>query len=742
MFNYFRKELDWGGRKLVLETGKIARQADGAVMVSYGGTIVLCTAVGVRSVKPGQDFFPLTVNYQEKAFAAGKIPGGFFKREGRPNENEVLTSRLIDRPIRPLFPEGFRNEVQIVATVLSHDMENNPDIVSLVGCSAALTLSGIPFFGPVAAARVGYSDGQYILNPTREQLVASQLDLVVAGTTEGVLMVESEAQELTEEVMLGAVSFGHEHMRPVIQAIIELAEHAAKEPWALTETSPEATALESRIRDLGTAAITEAYKEPKKEARYEQVGAAKKKVTEALTAEGLNAEAAKPMLKQLEADIVRGAILDTGLRIDGRDTKTVRPIVAEVGILPRAHGSALFTRGETQALCVATLGTGQDEQVIDALEGERREHFMLHYNFPPYSVGEAGRMGSPGRREIGHGKLAYRAIRPVLPAKDQFPYTMRVVSEITESNGSSSMATVCGTSLALMDAGVKLNRPVAGIAMGLIKEDRGFAVLSDILGDEDHLGDMDFKVAGTEQGITSLQMDIKITSITPEIMKIALEQAKDGRMHILGEMAKALTGARTDVAATAPRITVINVPKEKIRDVIGTGGKVIREIVAESGAKVDIEDDGTIKIAATTEEASQKAIDMIRGIVAEPEIGAIYNGKVVKTAEFGAFVNFLGAKDGLVHISELQQGRVNKTTDVVKEGDQVKVKCLGFDDRGKVKLSMRVVDQTTGADITDQVGAKPSRGDRPEGGEGRRDRGERSDRGERGERRERSDAAE
>ena len=739
MFNYFRKELDWGGRKLVLETGKIARQADGAVMISYGDTIVLCTAVGVRSVKPGQDFFPLTVNYQEKAFAAGKIPGGFFKREGRPNENEVLTSRLIDRPIRPLFPEGFRNEVQIVATVLSHDMENNPDIVSLIGCSAALTLSGIPFFGPVAAARIGFIDGAYVLNPTRDQLATSKLDLVVAGTTEGVLMVESEAQELTEEVMLGAVNFGHEHMRPVIQAIIELAEHAAKEPWALDEKSPEAIALQARIHELGTEEMATAYKEPKKEARHDLVGAAKKKLLEALTAEGQSADAAKPMLKKLEADVVRGTILKTGIRIDGRDTKTVRQIVAEVGILPRAHGSALFTRGETQALCVATLGTGQDEQVIDALEGERREHFMLHYNFPPYSVGEAGRMGSPGRREIGHGKLAYRAIRPVLPAKDVFPYTMRIVSEITESNGSSSMATVCGTSLALMDAGVKLNRPVAGIAMGLIKEESGFAVLSDILGDEDHLGDMDFKVAGTEQGITSLQMDIKITSITPEIMKIALEQAKDGRLHILGEMAKALTGARTGVAATAPRITVINVPKEKIRDVIGTGGKVIREIVAESGAKVDIDDDGTIKIAATTEEASQKAIDMIRGIVAEPELGAIYNGKVVKTAEFGAFVNFLGAKDGLVHISELQQGRVNKTTDVVKEGDLVKVKCLGFDDRGKVKLSMRVVDQATGADISEQVGAKPSRGDRPEGegrnegrGDGRRDRGER---------RERSDAA-
>ena len=539
MFNYFRKELEWGGRKLVLETGKIARQADGAVLARYGDTIVLCTAVGVRTAKPGQDFFPLTVNYQEKTFAAGKIPGGFFKREGRPSENEVLVSRLIDRPIRPLFPEGFRNEVQVIATVLSHDLENDPDIVAMIGCSAALTLSGIPFFGPVAAARVGYSDGQYILNPTLAQRATSQLDLVVAGTNDGVLMVESEAQELTEAVMLGAVTFGHEHMQPVIQAIIELAEHAAKEPWPLPEPTAERAALEARVRDLAAAPFAEAYKEADKGARHELVSAAKKQVAATLTADGMEPEAAKPLLKHVEADVVRNAILDTGMRIDGRDTKTVRPIVAEVGVLPRAHGSALFTRGETQALCVATLGTGQDEQIIDALAGERREHFMLHYNFPPYSVGEAGRMGIPGRREIGHGKLAYRAIRPVLPTKEVFPYTMRVVSEITESNGSSSMATVCGTSLALMDAGVKLNRPVAGIAMGLIKEDRAFAVLSDILGDEDHLGDMDFKVAGTEQGITSLQMDIKITSITPEIMQIALEQAKDGRMHILGEMAKA-----------------------------------------------------------------------------------------------------------------------------------------------------------------------------------------------------------
>ncbi len=716
MFNYFRKEIEWGGRTLVLETGKIARQADGAVLARYGDTIVLCTAVGVKSAKPGQDFFPLTVNYQEKAFAAGKIPGGFFKREGRPSENEVLTSRLIDRPIRPLFPEGFRNEVQVVATVLSHDLENDPDIVALVGCSAALTLSGIPFFGPVGAARVGYINGEYVLNPTAAQTEESALDLVVAGTAEGVLMVESEARELSEDVMLGAVTFGHTQFQPVIQAIIELAEHAAKEPWTLPEPSEEKRALAERVDALARAALTEAYKETQKSARQDKVAAAKKQAIAALEAEGLPTEPAKAMLKDLEAEIVRNDILDTGLRIDGRDTRTVRPIVAEVGVLPRAHGSALFTRGETQALVVATLGTGQDEQIIDALEGEYREHFMLHYNFPPYSVGEAGRMGSPGRREIGHGKLAWRAVRPLLPAKDAFPYTMRLVSEITESNGSSSMATVCGSSLALMDAGVPLKAPVAGIAMGLIKEDRGFAVLSDILGDEDHLGDMDFKVAGTATGVTSLQMDIKITSITPEIMRIALDQAREGRIHILGEMARALTGARSDVAATAPRITIITVPKDKIREVIGTGGKVIREIVEQTGCKIDIEDDGTIKIAATEQERAQAAIDRIRGIVAEPEIGVIYNGKVVKTADFGAFVNFLGSRDGLVHISELRAGRVGKTSDVVSVGDAVKVKVIGFDERGKVKLSMRVVDQATGADITDQVGAKPGRGDRERAG--------------------------
>ena len=706
MFDFYRKEVELGGRTLVLETGKIARQADGAVMVSYGDTIVLCTAVGAKGVKPGQDFFPLTVNYQEKAFAAGKIPGGFFKREGRPSEVETLNSRLIDRPIRPLFPPNFRNEVQVTATVLSHDMENDPAIVAMIGCSAALTLSGIPFFGPVAGCRVGYIDGAYVLNPTLDQVKQSQLDLVLAGTAEGVLMVESEASELTEAVMLGAVTFGHSACQPVIDAIIALAEHAAKAPWTLAEESEAAAALKARIDALGRGDIAEAYKERVKQVRYETVGAAKKRVTEALKAEGLDAEAAKPLLKQLEADIVRGAVLDTGLRIDGRDLRTVRPIVSEVGILPRAHGSALFTRGETQALVVTTLGTGQDEQVIDALEGEYRSNFMLHYNFPPYSVGEAGRMGSPGRREIGHGKLAWRAVHPLLPSKEAFPYTLRVVSEITESNGSSSMATVCGTSLSLMDAGVPLKRPVAGIAMGLIKEDRGYAVLSDILGDEDHLGDMDFKVAGTEQGITSLQMDIKITSITPEIMQVALEQAREGRLHILGEMAHALTQGRAGVSATAPKITVINVPKEKLRDIIGTGGKVIREIVETTGCKIDINDDGTVKIAASSDEQAQKAIDRIRGIVAEPEVGVIYTGKVVKVADFGAFVNFLGARDGLVHISELAQGRVARTADVVAMGDNVKVKVLGFDDRGKVKLSMRVVDQATGADISDSVGQK------------------------------------
>ncbi|BBK35284.1 polyribonucleotide nucleotidyltransferase [Allostella sp. ATCC 35155] len=696
MFDIQRVEMTWGGRKLVLETGKVARQADGAVMATYGETTVLCTVVGVKQPRPGADFFPLTVNYQEKTFAAGKIPGGFFKREGRPTEKETLVSRLIDRPIRPLFAKGFLNEVQVVCTVLSHDLENDPDIVALVGASAALTLSGVPFLGPVGAARVGYVDGQYVLNPLMDQLASSKLDLVVAGTVEGVLMVESEAQELSEEVMLGAVTFGHQSFQPVIDAIIQLAERAAKDPWPMPEKSPTVAAVAEK---LGAFAgdFRGAYMEPQKQVRHEKVASAKEKALASLSDD--ERAIGQGLFKSMEADVVRGAILDTGVRIDGRDVRTVRPIVSEVGVLKRAHGSALFTRGETQALVVTTLGTGQDEQVIDALAGEYREHFMLHYNFPPYSVGEAGRMGSPGRREIGHGKLAWRAVRPLLPKKDAFPYTIRVVSEITESNGSSSMATVCGSSLSMMDAGVPLARPVAGIAMGLIKEGERYAVLSDILGDEDHLGDMDFKVAGTETGVTALQMDIKITSITEEIMKVALGQARDGRMHILAEMEKALTTAREGVSGNAPRITTITIPKEKIREVIGSGGKVIREICEVTGAKIDIEDDGTIKVAAVDAEASQKAIDWIRGIVAEPELGVIYTGKVVKTVDFGAFVNFLGSRDGLVHISELASSRVGKVTDVVNVGDPVKVKVLGIDERGKVRLSMKVVDQATGADL-------------------------------------------
>src|SRR5713226_453703 len=698
MFEVHRKELMWGGRRLVLETGKVARQADGAVMATYGETTVLCTAVANKQAKPGQDFFPLTVNYQEKTFAAGKIPGGFFKREGRPSEKETLTSRLIDRPIRPLFAPGFRNETQVVCTVLSHDLENDPDIVALVGASAALTLSGIPFVGPIGGARVGYIDGRYVLNPKLEEMPNSQLDLIVAGTQEGELMVESEANALSEPVILGAVIFGHRQFQPVLQAIIEFAEAAAKDPWDLPPPAPEAEEIERKVRQAVSADLAAAYRERQKQLRTERIDTAKARL-EALFPEDAQRQIAAKAFKETEKDIVRGAILKGEPRIDGRDTKTVRQIVAEVSVLPRAHGSALFTRGETQAVVVTTLGTGQDEQIIDALEGEYRSHFMLHYNFPPYSTGEAGRMGSPGRREIGHGKLAWRAVRPLLPSKESFPYTVRVVSEITESNGSSSMASVCGASLALMDAGVPLKSPVAGIAMGLIKEPDGFAVLSDILGDEDHLGDMDFKVAGTERGITALQMDIKITSITEEIMRVALAQAMDGRHHILGEMAKALTGARDEVSENAPRITTISIPKDKIREVIGSGGKVIREITETTGAKIDIADVGTIKVAAVDGNAAKAAIDWIRGIVAEPEIGAIYNGKVVKVVDFGAFVNFHGAKDGLVHISELAQQRVGKVADVVKMGDPVKVKVLGFDDRGKVKLSMRQVDQQTGEDL-------------------------------------------
>ena len=713
MFEITRKEINWAGRKLVLETGRVARQADGAVLVTYGDTVVLCTAVAAKAPKPGVDFFPLTVNYQEKTFAAGKIPGGFFKREGRPSEKETLVSRLIDRPIRPLFAEGFRNETQVIATVLSHDLENDPDIVAMIGASAALTISGIPFLGPIGAARVGYFNGEYKLNPQIDEMTNSSLDLVVAGTQEGVLMVESEAKDLPEDVMLGAVMFGHKHFQPVIEAIIELAERCAKEPWPVPEVPAEVEAVRAKLMGAVLDDLRAAYTETVKQSRYEKIAAVKKKAMELVAENPAETAVLSSVFKDLESEIVRGNILETGRRIDGRDTRTVRPIRAEVGVLPRTHGSALFTRGETQALVTATLGTGEDEQIIDALDGEYREHFLLHYNFPPYSVGEAGRMGSPGRREIGHGKLAWRAVRPVLPPKDKFPYTIRVVSEITESNGSSSMATVCGSSLALMDAGVPLDRPVAGIAMGLIKEGDKFAVLSDILGDEDHLGDMDFKVAGTDQGVTSLQMDLKITSINEAIMRQALDQAREGRLHILGEMSKGLTSPRGEISKNAPRITTFTIPKDKIREVIGTGGKVIREITETTGAKIDIEDDGTIKVAAVDSDAAKRAIDWIKGIVAEPEVGQIYTGKVVKIMDFGAFVNFMGSRDGLVHVSELAPRRVEKPSDVVKVGDTVKVKLLGFDDRGKVKLSMKRVDQETGADISDQFEKPREREARP-----------------------------
>ena len=690
MFEVHRKEVMWGGRPLILETGKVARQADGAVMITYGGTQVLCTAVAARSVKPGMDFFPLTVNYQEKAFAAGKIPGGFFKREGRPSEKETLTSRLIDRPLRPSFVTGFKNETQVICTVLAHDMENDPDVVALVGASAALTISGIPFLGPVAAARVAYIDGNYVLNPIAAQMAETKLDLVIAGTSEAVLMIESEAHELNEEQMLGAVMFGHREMQTVINAIIDLAEACAKEPWDFAPEEADKD-LVAKLKSAAEAALTDAYKEKVKQTRTEKVAAAKQAALEGLADDEL--EAAGGILKKIEKKIVRGNIIATGSRIDGRDTKTVRPIVAEVGALPRSHGSALFTRGETQALVVATLGTGQDEQIVDALEGEYRENFMLHYNFPPYSVGEVGRMGFTGRREVGHGKLAWRAVHPLLPSKDQFPYPLRVVSEVTESNGSSSMATVCGTSLALMDAGVPLKNPVAGIAMGLILEEDGkFAVLSDILGDEDHLGDMDFKVAGTSEGITSLQMDIKISGITEEIMRIALAQATEGRLHILKEMGKAIDSARDGVRDGAPRITQIQIAKDKIREIIGTGGKVIREICEVTGAKIDIEDDGTVKVAATTTESAEAAINWIKSIVDDPEVGMTYKGKVVKVVDFGAFVNFFGNRDGLVHISELAPQRVAKVTDIVNEGDEVTVKVLEIDGRGKVRLSMKAVE--------------------------------------------------
>jgi polyribonucleotide nucleotidyltransferase len=702
MFDIHRVQLDWGGRKLTLETGRLARQADGAVFASYGDTTVIATVVAAKQPKEGIDFLPLTCNYQERYYAAGRIPGGYFKREARPTEKETLVSRLIDRPVRPLFAEGWRCDTQVIVTVLSHDLENDPDILGMVAASAALTLSGAPFMGPIGAARVGFINNEYVLNPQIDEMTESQLDLVVAGTQDAVLMVESEAKELTEEVMLGAVMFGHRHLQPVIEAIIKLAEKAAKEPRELTVS--DNAALEKEMRGLVEKDLRAAYSIPDKMERHKGLDAAKERVMgHFLPADVENPKHSKlqvaAVFKDLEAKIVRWNILDTGTRIDGRDVKTVRPIVCEAGVLPRTHGSALFTRGETQALVVATLGTGEDEQYIDALQGTYKETFLLHYNFPPFSVGETGRLGAPGRREIGHGKLAWRAIHPVLPAHHEFPYTIRVVSEITESNGSSSMATVCGTSLSLMDAGVPLKRPTAGIAMGLIKEEERFAVLSDILGDEDHLGDMDFKVAGTERGVTSLQMDIKIAGITEEIMSIALAQAKDGRMHILGEMAKALTSARAELGEHAPRIEVFSIPVDKIREVIGSGGKVIREIVEKTGAKIDISDDGTVKVASAKAESIKAAINWIKSIASDPEVGHIYEGTVVKVMDFGAFVNFFGSKDGLVHISQLAPRRVQKTSDVVKEGDKVKVKLLGFDERGKVRLSMKVIDQETGEDL-------------------------------------------
>ena len=702
MFKIENEVLEWGGKTLTIETGRVARQAHGSVIATYGGTSVLATVVADHEPKPGLDFFPLTVNYQEKAYAAGKIPGGFFKREGRPSEKETLVSRLIDRPIRPLFAKGFQNETQVIATVISYDGQNDADIVALVAVSAALTLSGVPFMGPIAAARVGYIEGEYILNPTKDELDGEcDLDLVVAGTNTAVLMVESEAKELSEDVMLGAVSFGQESFKPVIEAIISLAEKAAKEPRELIEV--DLSDLQKTVNESVKDKLIDAYKESDKQARSNKISDIKNELlSEFSDNEDLDVSESdiKSVFKNVEKDIVRGSILDTGLRIDGRDLETVRPVQSDVSILPLTHGSALFTRGETQALVVTTLGTGLDEKFVDGLDETYKEKFMLHYNFPPYSVGETGRTGFTSRREIGHGKLAWRSLQAVLPEYDDFPYTIRLVSEITESNGSSSMATVCGSSLSLMDAGVPLKRPVAGIAMGLIKDGDRVAVLSDILGDEDHLGDMDFKVAGTADGITSLQMDIKITGITKEIMDTALTQAKDGRNHILAEMAKAIETGRETVNSTAPRIETIQVPVDKIRDVIGSGGKVIREIVEESGAKVDINDDGIVKVASNDTDSLNKALELINSIVAEPEAGEIYEGKVVKIMDFGAFVNFFGKKDGLVHISQLANERVNNVTDVVNEGDIVKVKLVGFDNRGKVKLSMKDVDQKTGKEIS------------------------------------------
>ena len=720
MFNIEKASIEWGGRTLTLETGRIARQADGAVLATYGDTQVLATAVGAKSVKPGTDFFPLTVNYQEKYYASGRIPGGYFKREARPTEFETLVSRLIDRPIRPLFVKGFKNEVQVVVTTLSHDGENSPDILAMVAASAALALSGMPFMGPIGAARVGYLNGEYVLNPTLQQTEESDMDLVVAGTTDAVMMVESEIYELSEEVVLGGVSFAHKSMQPVIDAIIDLAERAAKDMW---DFEPEDHTSEfDAVKALIGEKIDAAYRIADKQERHNLIDAAKTEAKEALVAteekpEGMSEVLFKDVCKELEADIVRTAVVKEGRRIDGRPVDVVRKIVPEVGVLTRAHGSALFTRGETQALVVATLGTNEDEQMVDGLMGLQKENFMLHYNFPPYSVGEVGRMGATGRREIGHGKLAWRAMQAVLPSKEQFPYTLRVVSEITESNGSSSMATVCGSSLALMDAGVPLKAPVAGVAMGLIlQKDGSFEVLTDILGDEDHLGDMDFKVAGTESGITSLQMDIKVAGITEEIMKVALERAHKARFHILGEMANALTENRGQVNTYAPKIESFKIPTDKIREVIGTGGKVIREIVEKTGAKVSIEDDGTVSVASNEQEKIDAAVKWIRGITDEAKVGEIYEGKVVKVMDFGAFVNFFGNKDGLVHISQLAPKKVAAVSDVVKEGDTVKVKLMGFDDRGKVRLSMKVVDQETGEDL-EKKAAEEAKAEKEDGAE-------------------------
>ncbi|WP_127113660.1 polyribonucleotide nucleotidyltransferase [Shimia sediminis] len=715
MFDVTTKSMQWGEETLTLETGKVARQADGCVIATLGETSVMAAVTFAKAPKPGFDFFPLTVHYQEKYYAAGKVPGGFFKREARPTEKETLTARLIDRPIRPLFVPGFKNEVLVMCTVLSHDLVNDPDMVAMIAASAALTISGAPFMGPIAGARVGFEDGEYVLNPTVDDMQDlrnnpdQRLDLVVAGTKDAVMMVESEAYELDEAEMLGAVKFAHDAIQPVIDLIIELAEDAAKEPFDFQ--APDYSELYEAVKAAGEEQMRAAFAISDKQERTSAVSAARDAIKAALTEEQLDDSNLSSAMKKLEAGILRGDVVKTGTRIDGRKTDEVRDIVCQTGLLPRTHGSALFTRGETQGLVVTTLGTGDDEQIIDALHGNFRSNFLLHYNFPPYSVGEAGRVGPPGRREVGHGKLAWRALQAVLPAATDFPYTVRVVSEITESNGSSSMASVCGGSLSMMDAGVPLKNAVAGVAMGLILEDDGsYAILTDILGDEDHLGDMDFKVAGTENGITSLQMDIKVAGITPEIMEKALAQAKDGRMHILGEMNKALDGA-ADFSIHAPRIETMQVPTDKIREVIGSGGKVIREIVEVSGAKVDINDDGIIKIASPNGDSIQKAYDMIHAIVAEPEVGEVYNGKVVKIVDFGAFVNFFGKRDGLVHVSQIENRRLNHPSDVLKEGQDVKVKLLGFDDRGKVRLSMKIVDQETGEEIPQQPREKKEKSD-------------------------------